>query len=156
MPRRAVARPRPLLADDLVELAPDVAEHVVELVALEHLLAPPLEPIDQVLEAGHVATGRVAGPPATFHQSAERLGEVAFGHDVVGERVEDLVRVEVGYLLAAVPAPSSVRPGERGRAASGREPRRRRPRGTPAPDPVDPGSTRSPVVDRPARDRGPC
>ena len=118
--------PGPLLGDDLVELAPDVAEHVVELVALEHLLAPALEPIDQVAQAGHVAARRVAGPPAALHQPAERLGEVALGHDVVGERAQDLVGVEVGDLLAAVPGRVACRPGERvragGRAASERRP----------------------------------
>ena len=40
--------PGPLLVDDLVELAPDVAEDVVEPVALEHLLALAFEPIQQV------------------------------------------------------------------------------------------------------------
>ena len=88
-PRRLVEPPldaRPLLGDDLLELAPDVAEDVVELVALEHLLAPALEPLDQVAQAGHVAARRVAGPPAALHQAAKRLGEVALGHHVVGER----------------------------------------------------------------------
>ena len=112
-PRRAAARRGLLLADDLLEFAPDVAEHVVELVTLEHLLAPALETIDQVAQAGHVATRRVTGPPATFHQAPERLGKVALGHDVVGERPQDLVGVEVGHLLAAVPRRVARRPGER-------------------------------------------
>ena len=117
---------RPLLGHDLVELAPDVAEDVVELVALEHLLAPALEPIHQVAQAGHVAAGRVAGPPAAVHQPPERLGEVALGHDVVGERIEDLVGLEVGHLLAAVPGRVAGRPGER---VGGRlSPPHRRPR----------------------------
>ena len=93
----------PFVADDLLELAPDVAQDVVELVALEHRLAPALEALHQVLEAGHVAARRVARPPAAVHQPPQGLGEVALGHDVVGERVEDLVRGEVGDLLAAVP-----------------------------------------------------
>ena len=103
---------RPLLGHDLVELAPDVAQDVVELVALEHLLAPALEAVHQIAQAGHVAAGRVAGPPATVHQPAERLGQVALGHDVVGERIEDLVRLEVGDLLAAVPGRVPSRPGQ--------------------------------------------
>ena len=49
--------PGPLLGDDLVELAPDVAEDVVEPVPLEHLLALPLEALHQVAQAGHVAAG---------------------------------------------------------------------------------------------------
>ncbi len=104
---------RPLLGHDLVELATDVAEDVVELVALEHLLAPALEPVHQVAQPGHVAAGRIAGPPATVHQPAQRLGQVALGHDVVGERVEDLVRLEIGDLLAAVPGRVPGRPGQR-------------------------------------------
>ncbi len=94
---------RSLLGHDLVELAPDVAQDVVELVALEHRLALSLEPVHQVAQPRHVAAGRVAGPPAPIHQSPERLGEVALGHDVVRERVEDLVGLEVGHVLAAVP-----------------------------------------------------
>ncbi len=104
---------RALLGHDLVELAPDVAEDVIEAVALEHRLALALEPIDQVAQAGHVAAGRVAGPPAAIHQPTEGLGHVALGHHVVGERVEDLVGLEVGHLLAAVPGRVACRPGER-------------------------------------------
>ena len=104
---------RPFVADDLVELAPDVAEDVVEPVALEHLLAPPLEPLHQVAQAGHVAAGRIARPPAAVHQAAERLGEVALGHHVVGERVDDVVGVEVGDLLRPVPGRVAGRAGER-------------------------------------------
>ena len=103
----------PLLGHDLVELAPDVAEDVAELVLLEELLPLALEPFHEVLQAGHVTAGRVACPPAAFHQPAERLGEVALGHDVVGQRIEDLVRVEVGDDLAAVPARVARRPGDR-------------------------------------------
>ena len=41
---------------------------------------------------------RVGSPraPAALHQPAERLGQVALGHHVVGERIEDLVGLEVG------------------------------------------------------------
>ena len=99
----AALDPSALLADDLVELAPDVTEHVVKPVPLEHRLPPALEPVDQVVEPGHVPAGRVAGPPASVHQSPERCAEVALGHDVVRERVEDLLRLEVRDLLTAVP-----------------------------------------------------
>ena len=102
-----------LLVDDLAELPPDVAEDVVELVALEHRLALAFEPIEEVLEPGHVAAGRVARPPAALHEPAQRLGQVALGHHVVGERGEDLVRLEVGQLLAAVPGRVASRAGER-------------------------------------------
>ena len=102
----------PLLRDDLVELAADVAEDVAQPVALEHRLAPPLEPVHQVAQPREVAARRVARPPAALHQPAQGLGQVALGHDVVGHRVEDLVRVEVGDLLAAVPAREPGLPGE--------------------------------------------
>ena len=101
------------LGHDLVELAADVAEHVAEPVALEGLLAPPLEPVHQVAQAGQVRARRVARPPATLHQATQRLGQVALGHDVVGQRVHDLVGVEVGDVLAAVPARVPGAPGER-------------------------------------------
>ena len=41
--------------------------------------------------------------PAALHQSPERLAEVALGHHVVGERVENLVGVEGWDRLGAVP-----------------------------------------------------
>ena len=65
--------------------------------------------------------GRVGslGPPAALHQPAERLAEVALGHDVVGERVEDLVGVEGRDRLRAVPARVSGGPSEE-RIATGR------------------------------------
>ena len=114
-PRRLVQPaldPGPLLVDDLLELPADVSEHVVELVALEHGLALSLEPFHQVAKAGHVAAGRVARAPASVHQAAERFGEVALGHHVVGERVDDLVGVEVGDLLRAVPGGIARSSGE--------------------------------------------
>ena len=158
-PGRAGA-PRPaLLGDDLLELAPDVAEDVVELVALEHLLALSLESVHQVLEPGHVAAGGIAGAPAALHQPSERLGDVALGHHVVGEGVEDLVGIEVGDELAAVPARIPGRAGQRVGApsAAGPTPLRRAaarcpPRSASGPGHADQVSTRSPVVDRPARD----
>ena len=122
--------PGPLLRDDLVQLAPDVAEDVAELEPLAQLLAAPAEPIHEVLEAGQVGAGRVAAAPAALHQPAQRLGEVALGHDVVRELVEDLVGVEVGHLLAPVPARVAGASGERGQGVVvGRSPvsRRRHP-----------------------------
>ena len=50
----------------------------------------------QVAQSGHVAAGRVAGTPATLHQPAQRLGDIALGHHVVGEGVQDVVGVKVG------------------------------------------------------------
>src|SRR6185295_18436803 len=92
-----------LLGDDVVELAADVAEHVVEAVALQRLLAPPLEAIHEVAQAGQVASRRVTRPPAAVHQPPERLRQVAFRHHVVGEGVEDLVGLEIRDVLRSVP-----------------------------------------------------
>ena len=58
----------------------------------------------QVAQARQVGARRVARSPAALHEAAERLGEVAVGHHVVGQRVHDLVRIEVRELLRPVPA----------------------------------------------------
>ncbi len=116
-------------------------EHVVQLpVALEQLLAR-AEAIDQVTQAGHVRAGR-RSPPATLHEPPQRPREVALGHEVVGERVEDLVGVEVRHRLGCRPSASSALPGpgrQRARrpvgdrpAASPRPGRRDDPVGSPA------------------------
>ena len=109
---------------------------------------------------------RVAGPPATFHQAPQRLGQVALGHDVVGERLEDLVGIEVGDPLGAVPAREPGRPGERiggfthlvglGRARAGSD--RRREPVAPATGPRSRGSGEYAVTGgRPFRPGcGPC
>ncbi len=107
---------RALLLDDLAELAPDVAEHVVQPEPLAQLLAPLAQSIHEVLEAGHVRSRRVAALPATLHEPAQGRGEVALGHHVVGQGSQDLVGVEVGQLLAAVPAREPGVPRQRGHA----------------------------------------
>ena len=68
---------------DVLELAPDVPEHVTEVVPLAQLLASARQPLHQVLEPSHVQARRVAASPATFHQPPKRLAEIAFGHHVV-------------------------------------------------------------------------
>ena len=88
------------------------ASDVAQLIALLELLAPPAEALAEVVEAVEVGAGRVAAAPAAFHQPPERLAEVAFGHDVVGEGVHDLVGVEGRDRLAAVPASVAGGPGE--------------------------------------------
>ena len=90
------------------------------------------------------------GSPVRQPRSISRRSasaEVAIGHDVVRERVQDLVGVEVGDRLAPVPAriprgPSDGAGRDRRRSASVRRPSRA---GAPpaSPGPVDPGSTRS-------------
>ena len=152
----------PLLRDDLLELAPDVAEDVAELEPLAQLLATADEPIHQVLEPGQVGPRRVAAAPAALHQAAQRLGEVALGHDVVGQRLEDLVGVEVGDLLAAVPARVAGTTGERGQGIVVARPPRQAPTRSSHIARPEAGLrsevtrirrvARSPVVDRPAGD----
>ena len=95
---------RPLLGDDLLELTPDVAQHVAQVVAVAQLLATTGQPLHQVLQAGHVRSGLVAAAPATLHEAAQGLGEIALRHHVVGQGPQDLVGIEVGQVLAAVPA----------------------------------------------------
>src|SRR5205085_3143320 len=80
--------PGPFLADDLVELLADVGQDVAELIPLLELLAAAPEPLAELVQTGEIRPGGVARPPAAFHQAAERLAEIALGHDVVGERVE--------------------------------------------------------------------
>ena len=118
-PLQAPLHARSLVGHDLLELAPDVAEHVAEVVALAELLASPREAFHEVLEAGQIGAGRIAAPPAAVHEPAQRFGEVTLRHDVVGQRLEDLVGLEVGQACCvAVPAASTRRAtrGERGRA----------------------------------------
>ena len=103
----------PLLLHDLRELASDVAEHVAQVVPLAQLLASARQPVHELLETGQVRAGRVVRPPAALHQPPERLGQVAFGHDVVGQGRHDLVGIEVGQLLAPVPARVPRAPGQR-------------------------------------------
>ena len=94
----------PLVGDDLLELRADVGEHVGDVVALLERVAAAAEPLPQVGQAGEVGAGRVAAAPAALHQPPEGLAEVALGHHVVGEGVEDLVGVERRDRLGAVPA----------------------------------------------------
>ena len=103
---------RPLVRDDLFELAPDVTEHVAEVVALAQVVASAGQSIHEVLEAGQVRSGRVAAAPTALHQPAERFGQVALRHEVVGQGLEDLVGVEVGQALGAVPTRVAGATGE--------------------------------------------
>ena len=93
-PRRGGLDAGPLLGDDLVELVADVGEHITELVAVRSS-SRRRRGGRAGREAGEVAAGRVARPPAPLHQPPEGLLEVALGHHVVGQRIQDLVGVEV-------------------------------------------------------------
>ena len=104
--------PRPFLRDDLLQLLADIREDVAELVALLELLTLAAQPFAKVVESGEIRPRRVAGPPAALHQPAKRLGQVALGHDVVGQGVKDLVGVESRDRLGPVPAGVARRPGK--------------------------------------------
>ncbi|MDO8484504.1 MAG: hypothetical protein Q7S35_06120 [Candidatus Limnocylindrales bacterium] len=94
----------PLFPHDLLELPPDVSQHVAELVPLQEFLTATLEPLEQVPQADQFAASGVARAPAALHQASERLGQIPLGHHVIGERIENLVRIEIGDPLRAVPA----------------------------------------------------
>ena len=79
----------------------------------QRFLALPFKAVHEVTEARHVPARRVARAPASLHQSTQRIGKIAIRHQVVGERVQDLVRLEIGDRLAAVPARISCGPGDR-------------------------------------------
>ena len=105
--------PGAFLGHDLLELRPDIAEHVAQLVAIEQLVAPALQPLEQVVEPRDVLARGVGSAPAALDEPPQRLADVALGHHVLGERVEDLVRLEVHDRLRAVPARVASLPGER-------------------------------------------
>ena len=112
---------RPLLGDDLVELLPDVGQDVAELIPLLELLTPSPQSLAELVEPRQIVAGGVARPPAALDEAAEGLGEVAFGHDVVGHRLEDLVGVESRDRLRSVPpgvaggaVEQRIAPGRRG------------------------------------------
>ena len=104
-PERApLHRSRPLARRRSPRARADIAEDVAELVALAAApraagagaRAGPAGP------AGPARVGSLAAP-AALHQAPQRLGQIALGHQVVGQRLEDLV-------------------GSRGRAAAGSRP----------------------------------
>jgi hypothetical protein len=92
------------LQHDFLELAPDVAEDVAQLVAVEQLLTSLLDPVDHVLQPRQIVARRIRRSPAAIDEPPQRGLDVTVGHHVIGELVEDLVRVEVGQRLRAVPA----------------------------------------------------
>ena len=101
-----------LIPDDLVELLADVRQDVAQLEPLLELVAAATEALPQVLEAGQVRPGRIATVPAPLHEASQRFGQVAFGHDVIGQRIEDLVGIEGRDRLGAVPPRVARRPGQ--------------------------------------------
>ncbi len=75
--------PGALGLEDLVELLLDVVQRRAEVVAIELLLSPLPEPVQQVLEPGHPLALRVLG--AALEHPPERAPQVAVRHEVVGQ-----------------------------------------------------------------------
>ena len=110
--------PGPFLGDDLLELLADAGQDVAQLVPLLELVAPEPKSLAEVVQTGQIRARRVARPPATLHQPPECLREIALGHDVVGEGIEDLVGVERRDRLG--PVPSGIARGASEQRVAGR------------------------------------
>ena len=95
-----------LHAQDLVQPLPDVLDDGSEVVAVEHLATPLTQPSQQLLEAGETLSLLVL--QAALEQVAQRLLEIAEVHEVVGDRVEQVIRVERWDFLRSVPAGVAV------------------------------------------------
>jgi hypothetical protein len=91
----------PLRVEDLLELLAEVAENVAQIVTVEERLALSPEPLEEVPQAGHLFT--LPGPEALAQEPLERAPEVSVGDEVVGHRRQQVVGVEVGERLGAVP-----------------------------------------------------
>jgi len=87
--------------DDLVQLFLDVLQCCAQIVAIELLLPALPELIEHVLDARHPLALRVLDPP--LEHAPERVPEIAVRHEVVGHGRQEVVGVEVGELLGAVP-----------------------------------------------------
>ena len=86
---------------DLFEPLLDVLEDGGEVVAVERLAALLAQLLEQVAQALHAVAEGIAH--AALQQVAQRVLQVAEVHQVVGQRVEDIVGVERRDLLRAVP-----------------------------------------------------
>src|SRR5206468_3827623 len=106
--------PGALGLEDVVERLLQLVEESVELMVLEETLALAPEPLEGIAEPGHLPA--LAGPKASAPQSLEGTPRIAVGHQVVGHGGEQIVGVEVGPGLGAVPARV---PDQHGRSARG-------------------------------------
>jgi hypothetical protein len=79
--------------DDRRQLFTDIGQHVAQLVSLQQLAAALCQAAEQLPQPSQILPARPLTRPvdAPLHQPAERLGDVPFGHQVVGERLQDLV-----------------------------------------------------------------
>ncbi len=92
---------RPLFRLDLVEAGCDL-RHVAVGIAFGQELGPAAaQLLDQVPQAGDLLAVRRAHPRT--HQAAEGVVEVALFEEFVGQAGQQVVDVEVGELLGAVP-----------------------------------------------------
>jgi hypothetical protein len=108
--------PAPLLRQDLVEPLGDVVEHPVEVGPLQLRLPLRPQPLHDRSQSRDVAAARA--PQPALHEPLQGAPHVALGQDVVGQRVEHVVRVEGGQLLAAIP--SAVAEGAHAASSLGR------------------------------------
>ena len=108
---------------DLLELAADVTQDVSHLVALEDVAPLRREARHELAQAGDPLVRSSPGRKAALQEPTERLTQIAIGEQVVGEGVENVVRVEV-EALAPIPArvavPATGRAGRRRTIERGR------------------------------------
>ena len=86
----------------VVELLLDVLQRGAEVVALELLLPLLAELLEQVLQAGHLRPSRVCAP--CWKSRCSALPQVAVRQEVVGHGLQQVVGVQIGDVLRAVPA----------------------------------------------------
>src|SRR4030095_2152586 len=91
-----------LRVPDLRELLLDVVQHRAEIVLLEALLALLLELLQEVLEPRHAPALWIAG--TALEEPAQGAHQIALGEEVIGHGRQELVGVEIGDGLGAVPA----------------------------------------------------
>src|SRR5262249_61807199 len=84
-------------------------EHRAQVVLLEALLPLLLQPLEEVLQPRHAAALRIAG--AALEEPAKGVHEVALREKIVEHGRQELVGVEVGDGLGAVPARISAQSG---------------------------------------------
>ena len=92
---------RPLVTLDLVELAGQVGHASVGIAFGQHLGTALAELLEQIAQARHVLTVGPVEPPA--QEPPQCVVEVPSRQEVVGESGQQLISVEVGEFLRAVP-----------------------------------------------------
>ncbi len=90
-----------LLELNLVELLRELGHASVGIALGQHLGAPAPQLVEHLTQAGDLLAVGIAEAPA--QHAAQRVVEVAPGQQVVGEGRQQVVGIEVGELLGAVP-----------------------------------------------------